>query len=98
MTDPRVIGAVHYSQDVAIEGMLHARLLRSPVAHGRVIGVDASAVPEGVVGLLPGDVPDLGGYRPPIKDQKGLPHGRVCYTGDASAALAAEPAYEAAGA
>src|ERR687897_612820 len=47
MTDPRVTGALRYSQDVAMEGMLHARLLRSPVAHARVVGVDASAVPEG---------------------------------------------------
>src|SRR3712207_6937395 len=92
MTDPRVTGAVHYSQDVAIEGMLHARLLRSPVAHGRVIGVDASAVPEGVVVLLPGDVPDLGGYGPQIKDQEVLPQERVRYAGDVVAAVAAENA------
>ena len=53
MTDPRVTGAVRYSQDVAMEGMLHARLLRSPVPHARVVGVDASAVPEGIIVLLP---------------------------------------------
>src|ERR671916_1545033 len=98
MTDPRVTGAVHYSQDVAIEGMLHARLLRSPMAHGRVVGVDRSAVPEGVVVLLPGDVPDLGGYGPQIKDQGVLPQGRVRYAGDVVAAVAAETADEAEGA
>jgi CO/xanthine dehydrogenase Mo-binding subunit len=95
MTDPRVTGAVHYSQDVAIEGMLHARLLRSPVAHGRVVGVDASAVPDGVVVLRPGDVPDLGGYGPQIKDQEVLPQERVRYAGDVVAAVAAETADEA---
>jgi CO/xanthine dehydrogenase Mo-binding subunit len=79
MTDPRVTGALRYSQDVAMEGMLHARLLRSPVAHARVVGVDASAVPEGIIVLLPQDVRDLGGYGPQIKDQEVFPQERVRY-------------------
>src|SRR5215216_4030407 len=95
MTDPRVTGAVRYSQDVAMEGMLHARLLRSPVAHARVVGVDASAVPEGIIVLLPEDVQDLGGYGPQIKDQQILPQERVRYSGDVVAAAAAEIADEA---
>jgi CO/xanthine dehydrogenase Mo-binding subunit len=95
MSDPRVTGAVRYSQDVAMEGMLHARLLRSPVAHARVVGVDASAVPEGIIVLLPEDVQDLGGYGPQIKDQEILPRERVRYAGDVVAAVAAEIADEA---
>src|SRR5919112_1552833 len=95
MTDPRVTGAVRYSQDVAMEGMLHARLRRSPVAHARVAGVDASAVPEGIIVLLPEDVQDLGGYGPQIKDQEILPRERVRYAGDVVAAVAAEIADEA---
>src|SRR5215217_713196 len=95
MSDPRVTGAVRYSQDVAMEGMLHARLLRSPVAHARVVGVDASAVPEGIIVLLPEDVQDLGGYGPQIKDQEILPQERVRYAGDVVAAVAAEIADEA---
>src|SRR5919107_937099 len=87
MTDPRVTGAVRYSQDVAMEGMLHARLLRSPVAHARVVGVGTSTVPE--------DVRDLGGYGPQIKDQEILPRERVRYAGDVVAAVAAETADEA---
>src|ERR671910_95308 len=95
MTDPRVTGAVRYSQDVAMEGMIHARLLRSPVAHARVAGVDASAVPEDIIVLLPQDVRDLGGYGPQIKDQEVLPQGRVRYAGDVVAAVAAETLEEA---
>src|SRR5829696_3090598 len=95
MTDPRVTGAVCYSQDVAMEGMLHARLLRSPVAHARVVGVGASAVPEGIIVLLPEDVQGLGGYGPQIKDQEMLPGERVRYAGDVVAAVAAEIADEA---
>ena len=72
--------------------MLHARLVRSPVAHARIVGVDASAVPEGVVVLLPEDVRDLGGYGPQIKDQETLPRERVRYAGDVVAAVAAETA------
>src|ERR671910_651352 len=95
MTDPRVTGAVRYSQDVAMEGMIHARLLRSPVAHARVVGVDASEVPEGIIVLLPQDVRDLGGYGPQIKDQEVFPQERVRYAGDVVAAVAAETADEA---
>src|SRR5829696_5017577 len=97
MTDPRVTGALRYSQDVAMEGMLHARLLRSPVAHARVVGVDASAVPEGIIVLLPQDVRDLGGYGPQIKDQEVFPQERVRYAGDVVAGVAAEKAEEAVG-
>jgi CO/xanthine dehydrogenase Mo-binding subunit len=95
VADPRVTGAVRYSQDVAMEGMLHARLLRSPVAHARMARVDASAVPDGVVVLLPRDVRDLGGYGPQIKDQEVLPQERVRYAGDVVAAVAAETLEEA---
>jgi CO/xanthine dehydrogenase Mo-binding subunit len=90
MTDMRVTGAVRYSQDVALEGMLHARLLRSPAAHACVVRVDPSAVPENVVVLLPEDVRDLGRYGPQIKDQEALPQERVRYAGDVVAAAAAE--------
>jgi CO/xanthine dehydrogenase Mo-binding subunit len=80
---------------VALEGMLHARLLRSPVAHARIVRVDASAVPEGVVVLRPEDVRDLGRYGPQIKDQEALPQERVRYAGDVVAAVAAEALEEA---
>src|SRR5215208_6015864 len=95
MTDMRVTGTVRYSQDVEMDGMLHARLLRSPVAHARVVGVDASAVPEDVVVLLPEDVRDLGDYGPQIKDQEAIPQERVRYAGEIVAAVAAETAEEA---
>ena len=95
MTDMRVTGSVRYSQDVRVEGMLHARLVRSPVAHARVVRVDASAVPDSVVTLLPEDVKDLGGYGPQIKDQEVLPRVRVRYAGDVVAAVAAGTLEEA---
>src|SRR5215208_4751855 len=95
MTDMRVTGAVRYSQDVEMKGMLYAHLLRSPVAHARVLRVDVSAVPEGAVVLLPENVRDLGRYGPQIKDHEALPQERVRYAGDVVAAVAAETAEEA---
>ena len=95
MTDPRVTGAVRYSQDVRLDGMLHARFLRSSEAHARIVRVDASAVPDDVVVLLPEDVRDLNRYGPQIKDQEVLPQERVRYAGDVVAAVAAESVEEA---
>jgi CO/xanthine dehydrogenase Mo-binding subunit len=95
MTDARVTGAICYSQDIRAEGMLHARFVRSPVAHARIVSIDTSAVPEGVVVLRPEDVADLGRYGPQIKDQECLPQGRVRYAGDVVCAVAAEAPEEA---
>jgi CO/xanthine dehydrogenase Mo-binding subunit len=95
MTDARVTGVIRYSQDVRAEGMLHARFVRSPVAHARIVSIDTSAVPEGVVVLRPEDVADLGRYGPQIKDQEALPQERVRYAGDVVCAVAAETPEEA---
>ena len=90
MADARVTGAILYSQDIRAEGMLHARFVRSPVAHARILSVGTSAVPDGVVVLRPEDVADLGRYGPQIKDQEALPQRRVRYAGDVVCAVAAE--------
>jgi CO/xanthine dehydrogenase Mo-binding subunit len=97
--DPRVTGAVRYAQDVEVEGMLHARIVRSPYPHARVFSVDVSLVPEGVVVLLPDDVRELGRYGCQIKDQTVLAVDRARFVGDPVAAVAAgtpEAAREAA--
>ncbi len=95
MVDPRVTGAVRYSQDVELEGMLHARILRSPHPHAHILRMDASKVPEGVVVLSPHDAREFGRYGPQIKDQTILPLDRVRYVGDPVAAVAAETEEEA---
>ncbi len=42
--DPRFIrGQGHYVDDVQLSGMLHGAVLRSPVAHARIVSIDASA-------------------------------------------------------
>jgi CO/xanthine dehydrogenase Mo-binding subunit len=95
VTDPRVTGAISYAQDVKLEGMLEARILRSPFPHARVGRVDASAVPLGIVVLTPGDVTDLGMYGAQIKDQTVLACDRARFAGDPVAAVAAATLREA---
>jgi CO/xanthine dehydrogenase Mo-binding subunit len=90
VTDPRVTGALRYAQDVELEGMLEARILRSPYAHARIGRVDVSALPSGVVALTPGDVSDLGMYGAQVKDQTVLACDRARFAGDPVAAVAAE--------
>src|SRR5215472_2527561 len=42
--DPRILtGAGRYVDDIKLPGMLHAAFVRSPLAHARVVSVDASA-------------------------------------------------------
>ena len=42
--DPRFIrGLGHYCDDMQLPGMLHLAILRSPVAHARIVSVDTSA-------------------------------------------------------
>src|ERR1700689_3918150 len=55
--DPRILtGAGRYVDDIKLPGMLHAAFVRSPLAHGRVLSVDASAARAlpGVVAVLTG--------------------------------------------
>jgi carbon-monoxide dehydrogenase large subunit len=55
LEDPRLItGRGRYTDDVHIPAMLHATVVRSPVAHGLLRGIDAGAARalEGVHGLL----------------------------------------------
>src|SRR6201999_4631255 len=55
--DLRILaGAGRYVDDIKLPGMLHAAFVRSPLAHGRVLAVDASAARSlpGVVAVLSG--------------------------------------------
>ncbi len=57
-----VTGGVRFTADVAPEGLLHIKLLRSPHAHARVVAIDTSAaraVPGVVAVLTHEDVPTV---------------------------------------
>ena len=56
--DPRLItGTSTYVGDVKLPGMLHCAILRSPYAHARINGIDASAAlaHPGVVAVFTGE-------------------------------------------
>jgi CO/xanthine dehydrogenase Mo-binding subunit/aerobic-type carbon monoxide dehydrogenase small subunit (CoxS/CutS family) len=56
-----VTGAARYTLDVAVAGLLHMKLLRSPHAHARVVAIDAEpalAVPGVHLVLTRADSPD----------------------------------------
>ncbi len=91
----KLSGRATYAADVVLPGMLHAKLLRSPHAHARVMRVEAGAARRapGVHAVLTGaDVPPgldaRYGYF--IKDQPIVADGRVRHLGDIVAAVAAE--------
>jgi CO/xanthine dehydrogenase Mo-binding subunit len=90
MTDPRVTGAARYAEDVELPGQLHARIVRSPYPHARVVSIDISALPEECVALVPDDVRELGRYGVQIQDQTVLALDRALHAGDPVAAIAAE--------
>ena len=56
----KVTGATRFTVDVALPGMIFARVLRSPLPHARVRSIDASAAPHapGVRAMLPIATPD----------------------------------------
>jgi carbon-monoxide dehydrogenase large subunit len=67
--DPRILtGTGRYVDDIKLPGMLHAAFVRSPLAHARVLSVDASAARElpGVVAVLTGA--DLDAISEPAPD------------------------------
>ena len=97
--DLRVRGRVPYVMDARRPGMLHAKLLRSPYPHARLVSVDTSrarALP-GVRAVLSGaDLAarsDIYPYFGPIfRDQSPLAIGKVRFVGDPVAAVAADDA------
>jgi xanthine dehydrogenase YagR molybdenum-binding subunit len=89
----KVTGSSRFTVDVKLPGMLHARLLRSPHAHARVLSIDMRAAErhsgvravELITGAVGRAVETTAGQNAP-----GEPSGRrTFYVGDAVAAVAA---------
>jgi aerobic carbon-monoxide dehydrogenase large subunit len=106
--DPRILtGAGRYVDDIKLPGMLHAAFVRSPMAHARVLSVDASAARElpGVVAVLTGAEleamtvpgPDalmaLMGWAGPTPEFTLLATDKVRLVGDPVAVVIAESRY-----
>lgn len=87
----KVTGEAQFVHDMALPGMLHAAIVKSPHASARIVGIDterARSLP-GVRAVLVGDdLPyRLGLY---VQDKSILARGRVRYQGEPVAAVAAD--------
>lgn len=85
-------GRAMYTDDIALPGMLHAKILRSPHPHARIVSVDTSAAEalSGVHAVVTGaDMPVMYGIIPWTQDEYALAVDRVRHIGDGVAAVAA---------
>jgi carbon-monoxide dehydrogenase large subunit len=105
--DPRLLrGEGLYVGDVDVQGMVHAAVLRSPHAHARIAGIDASAALElpGVIAVF--TAADFGELPPiPVRVKSGpvpqldpwlqspLAGDKVRYVGEPVAVVVAEDRY-----
>src|SRR5947207_876516 len=92
---PKVTGAARYAADIQRPGMLHGRILRSPVPHARIasIRIEAAAEVPGVHAVLTGaDIPPEVRVGRNMRDMPVLARDRVRFIGEKVAAVAAESA------
>jgi carbon-monoxide dehydrogenase large subunit len=107
--DARLItGRTRWTDNLALPGLVHMAILRSPMAHARITGIDTSAAREmpGVLTVLTGaDLADEQGSLPnawPITEDMKAPTApsiavdKVNFAGEAVALVIARSAYEAA--
>jgi aerobic carbon-monoxide dehydrogenase large subunit len=107
--DARLIaGRTRWTDNLTLPGMLHMAILRSPMAHARITGIDTAAAREmpGVLAVLTGaDLAEAQGSLPcawPITEDMKSPAApsmavdKVNFAGEAVALVLARSAYEAA--
>src|SRR5262245_62817856 len=94
----KVTGRAEYTHTMRLPGMLHGKIFRSTVAHGRIKSIDTSAAKKvpGVYRVVTSDdvrkvIPEPY-YGPAFHDQPILAIGKVHYVGEPVAVvLAADP-------
>lgn len=91
--DEKVTGQAQYAIDVALPGMLHGKILHSPIPHGRILKIDTSralALP-GVKAVLTATDQDLpkGRWGAWMFDYPILPYDKVRFVGEPIAVVAA---------
>lgn len=87
-----VTGRTQYADDLTFPGMLHAKLVRSPHAHARLLNIDGRRALqlEGVHAIITGkDMPTPYGILPWTQDEYALCLERALFVGDAVACVAA---------
>lgn len=90
----KVTGSAKYVVDMTLPRMLHAKILRSPHAHAKIVSIDTSEAERlpGVKGVITGKNvrEQTQPYGCLIKDEMALHADKVRYAGDEVAAVAAE--------
>ncbi len=86
-------GTAQFIDDLVLPGMLHGKILRSPLPHAKILHIDTSKAEKlgGVKGVMTGaDIPDRKyGIVPKAKDEYALAKTKVRYIGDEVAAVCA---------
>jgi 4-hydroxybenzoyl-CoA reductase subunit alpha len=88
----KVTGAAVYTDDITLPGLLHAKILRSPHPHARILSIDTSAAEAhpGVRAVVTGsEMQVMYGIIPWTRDEYPLCVDKVRYIGDGVAAVAA---------
>ena len=89
----KVTGSATFTDDLVFPGMLHGKILRSPLPHAKILNVDVSKALKlrGVKGAVIGaEIPDRQyGIVPKARDEYALAKGKVRYIGDEVAAVCA---------
>ncbi|MGA0058806.1 MAG: xanthine dehydrogenase family protein molybdopterin-binding subunit, partial [Planctomycetota bacterium] len=88
----RVTGQTRFADDLKLPRMLFCKLLRSTVAHARIVSVDTSAAEAlpGVHAVLRGEeLPNTFGILPVSQDEHTLCYDKVRFLGDPIVAIAA---------
>ncbi|MFH1954799.1 MAG: molybdopterin cofactor-binding domain-containing protein [Pseudomonadota bacterium] len=89
----KVKGSAQFTADLTLPGMLHGKILRSNIPHGKILHIDTSGAEKlpGVKGVVTGkEIPDrLYGIVPKARDEYALAKEKVRYIGDDVAAVCA---------
>lgn len=88
----KATGEEVFTDDLTLPGMLHAKLLRSPHAHARILSIDTSAAEAlpGVLGVMVGsELPKAYCVIPWTPDETALCVDKVRFVGDPLACVAA---------
>ncbi len=97
-SNSKVDGSAEYIFNMSIPGMLHGKIARSSIAHGKILGIDKTAALalDGVYAVITGEdvrsvIPDPY-YGPAFHDQPILALGKVRFVGEPVAiVLAVDP-------
>jgi len=94
----KVTGRAEYVHNLSLPGMLHVKVFRSTIAHGRILGIDTSAAEEvdGVYRVVTGEdikkIIPVPYYGPAFHDQPILALDKVRHVGEPVAVvLASDP-------